>query len=215
MFREDVLRLPLLPVSRALDQSSSVVGLSFLALLGVMLAIVAIDVPYQLWSFYRKLRMTRDEVRREMKETEGDPHVKARVRSVQRDVARRRMMAQVPKADVVVTNPTRYAVALSYRGDEMRAPRVVAKGMNLIAARIREIAESHRIPVVEAPSLARALHRYATLDREVPAALFAAVAEVLAYVYQLARWRARGGVPPVLPTDLAVPAVLDPEARSA
>lgn len=215
LFKEDVMRLPMLPVSQALEQSTSLIGLSFLALLGVMLVIVAIDVPYQLWSFHRKLRMTREEVRREMKETEGDPQVKARVRSVQRDIARRRMMAQVPKADVVVTNPTRYAVALRYRGEEMRAPQVVAKGMNLIAARIKELAEEHRIPVVEAAPLARALHRHAVLDREIPAALFAAVAEVLAYVYQLTRWQARGGVAPALPAELTIPKALDPEAKSA
>jgi flagellar biosynthesis protein FlhB len=210
MYKEDVLRLVALPLPQALAHTASILGSSFFALVGAMILIVGLDVPYQLWSYHHKLRMTRDEVRRESKESEGDPHTKARVRSLQREVSRRRMMAQVPKADVVVTNPSRYAVALSYKGGEMRAPRVVAKGMNLIAARIREIAAEHRIPVLEAPPLARALHRHAELDREIPAPLYAAVAEVLAYVYQLSRARAQGREAPVAPARIEVPAELDP-----
>lgn len=209
-YKEDVLRLVSLPLPQGLAHTAGILSASFFALVGAMIFIVALDVPYQLWTYHHKLRMTRDEVRREAKESEGDPHTKARVRSLQREVSRRRMMAQVPKADVVVTNPSRYAVALSYRGGEMRAPQVVAKGMNLIAERIREIAAEHRIPVLEAPPLARALHRHAELDREIPAALYAAVAEVLAYVYQLSRSRAQGREAPLAPARIDVPAELDP-----
>lgn len=210
VFLGDILELARQPAAPALARSLAIIALSALALLGAMLLVAAIDVPYQLWSFGRKLRMTRDEVRKEMKETEGDPQLKARVRGMQREAARRRMMAQVPKADVVVTNPTRFAVALRYREGAMRAPQVVAKGALLVAARIRELAEAHGVPVVQAPPLARALYRHAELEREIPQALYTAVAEVLAYVYQLRRWR--GGEAPVLPAELSVPPGLDPEA---
>ena len=212
---ERMLQLPALAPESAMTQTGRIVGLIFLALAGVMLLIAAVDVPFQLWSYYRKLRMTREEVRQEMKETEGDPQLKARIRSLQRQRARQRMMAQVPKADVVVTNPSRYAVALQYQQGSMRAPRVVAKGMNLVAARIRELAEAHRVPVLEAPPLARALYRHAELDGEIPGGLYAAVAEVLAYVYQLARWRALGGVLPAAPGAIPVPPGLDPGAAAA
>jgi flagellar biosynthetic protein FlhB len=213
-FKADVLQLPALPLTRALEQTASLLEATFFVLVAAMLSIVAIDVPYQLWNFHRKVRMTRDEVRRELKENEGDPQVKARIRSVQREAARRRMMAEVPKADVVVTNPAHYAVALRYRSGEMHAPQVVAKGMNLIAGRIRELAAEHHIPVLEAPPLARALYRHGELDRPIPAALYAAVAEVLAYVYQLSHFRAHGGVVPAAPGAIVVPAGLDPECAA-
>jgi flagellar biosynthetic protein FlhB len=122
--------------------------------------IAAIDVPFQIWNHRRKLRMTKDEVKRERKEQEGDPLLKSRIRSLQREAARKRMMGEVPKADVVVTNPVHYAVALSYQEGRQSAPKVVAKGSRLIAARIREIAGEHRVPVVEAPPLARALYHH-------------------------------------------------------
>ena len=191
------------------------VGGGCLAIVGAMLAVVAIDVPFQLWEHHRNLRMTREDVRREAKETEGDPRVKARIRSQQREAARKRMMAEVPKADVVVTNPAHYAVALRYSDATMRAPRVVAKGAQLIAQRIRETAEAHRVPVLEAPPLARALYRHTDLGDEIPAELYAAVAEVLAYVYQLRVYRQRRGVAPARPRELPVPSELDPGAQSA
>jgi flagellar biosynthetic protein FlhB len=175
-----------------------------------MLLIVAVDVPWQLWNHARQLRMSRDELRREAKESEGDPQIKARIRSLQREAARKRMMAEVPKADVVVTNPAHYAVALAYRENSMRAPRVVAKGRELTALRIRELAAEHRVPVVEAPPLARALYRHAELGDEIPEKLYTAVAEVLAYVFQLRRFNTYGGRVPELPGDICVPAGLDP-----
>jgi flagellar biosynthesis protein FlhB len=157
-------------------------------------AVAAIDVPYQLWSYGRRMRMTKQEVRDEHKQSEGRPEVKARVRRAQMEMSKRRMMQKVPDADVVVTNPTHYAVALKYSGGSMRAPRVVAKGAGEIAAVIRDLAREHRVPLVSAPPLARALYRGVELDQEIPAALYAAVARVLTYVFQLRAWR--GGTPP-------------------
>ena len=193
----------------------TMVALGFIAIALAMAPVVVIDVPFQLWEHHRKLRMSKDEVRKEARESEGDPHVKARIRSLQREAARKRMMAEVPKADVVVVNPTRFAVALRYHDGAMGAPRVVAKGTQLIAARIREIATEHQIPIVEAPPLARALHQHAELGDEIPEVLYAAVAEVLAYIYQLRRHRQFGGKFPEAPRDLPVPAGLDPESALA
>ncbi len=180
---------------------ATVAGLALLA---------AIDVPFQLWQYYSKLRMTKEEARQEAKEMEGDPQVKARIRSQQREMARRRMMAEVPKADVVVTNPTHFAVALRYDAARDGAPRVVAKGAGLVAQKIRELAARHSVPVLEAPALARALHRHADLGDSIPAALYTAVAEVMAWVYQLSAYLRQGGLPPTAPLQIAVPADLDP-----
>jgi flagellar biosynthetic protein FlhB len=174
--------------------------------------IAAIDVPFQLWRYYAGLRMTREELKQEMKELEGDPQLKAHIRSQQRAMARKRMMAEVPKADVVVTNPTHYAVALKYDRERMGAPQVVAKGMNLVAGRIRELAAEHGVPVLEAPPLARALYRHTDIGEQIPAALYTAVAEVLAYVYQLSQSMSAGGSmqSPQPPAAIAVPAGMDP-----
>lgn len=187
----------------------NLVTFTFMAASGSMLLVVAIDVPFQLWSHARQLKMTKEELRQEAKETEGDPHVKARIRALQREAARRRMMTEVPKADVIVTNPTHYAVALRYQESNMRAPQVVAKGASLLAERIRELGVENRVPILEAPALARALYRHADLGEEIPAKLYTAVAEVLAYVYQLRRFRSSGGEEPQLPRELPVPPELD------
>ena len=191
-----------------------IVGWCFLVIAGSLGVLAAIDVPFQLWSYHKKMRMTKDEVRRESKEQEGDPHLKAHIRAQQREIARRRMMSQVPKADVVVTNPTHYAVALVYQNGQMRAPTVVAKGAGLVAQKIRELAQEHQVPVLEAPPLARALYRHCELDREIPQALFGAVAEVLAWVYQLRTWKTPGGRAPEAPAELEVPPELDPGAAT-
>ncbi len=180
----------------------------------VLMLIAAVDVPYQLWRHYRSLRMTRDQVRQELREQEGDPQLKARIRSLQRETARRRMMAAVPKASVIVTNPTHYAVALEY-AEGMRAPRVVAKGMELVAEKIKEIGRVHRVPLLEAPPLARALHRHTDIGDEIPQALYGVVAQVLAYVYQVQHAQQSGGRPaPAMPA-FEVPAELDPLAAGA
>lgn len=190
----------------------TLVAASTLAVVSGLALIAALDVPFQLWTYYKGLRMTREEVRQEARETEGDPLLKGHIRRAQREAARRRMMAEVPNADVVVTNPTHYAVALRYDGERMRAPKVVAKGADLVAQRIREIGEAHRVPVLEAPPLARALYHHAELGDEIPEALYTTVAEVLAYVFQLRRHETHGGPAPVAPEALAVPAGLDPLA---
>lgn len=177
------------------------------------LAVIAlIDVPFQLWQYYKKLRMTKEEVKREFKEQEGDPHLKARIRRVQMEMARRRMMSEVPKADVVVTNPTHFSVALKYDSARMGAPVVVAKGRGELALKIREIAREHKVPLLEAPPLARALYAHCELEATVPASLYRAVAEVMAYVYQLNHWLSHGGTPPNTPDGLAIPEGLDPGA---
>jgi flagellar biosynthetic protein FlhB len=189
--------------------------LSTVLIVAGMAVVAAADVPFQLWQYHSRLRMTKEEVRQEAKELEGDPQVKARIRSQQREMARRRMMAEVPKADVVVTNPTHFAVALKYEAARMSAPRVVAKGRGLLAQRIREIAAESGIPTLEAPPLARALYRHADLGEQVPAALYTAVAEVMAYVYQLHAYLHQGAPGPSVPGEIAVPPALDPGADYA
>lgn len=207
--KDEILGLAAEPLHRALGHGLSIVGACGAATVAGMFVIAALDVPYQLWQYHKKLRMTKEEVKREHRENEGDPHVKGKIRQQQRAIARRRMMAAVPTADVVVTNPTHYAVALQYADGEMRAPKVVAKGVNLVAARIREIAAEHNVALLEAPPLARALYHNVELNREIPGVLYNAVAEVLAWVYQLRKFREEGGDVPAAPTAIDVPAELD------
>ena len=171
-------------------------GAAAVALLLLALA----DAPYQKWNRLRKLKMTRQEVREEMKEADGNPQVKGKIRQMQFQMSQRRMMEAVPTADVVVVNPTHYAVALKYDGGSMRAPKVVAKGVDELAMRIREVADAHRVAIVSAPPLARALYREGELDKEIPVRLYAAVAQVLSYVYQLRAWRPGTGRAPQLGT---------------
>jgi len=160
-----------------------------LATAGAMLVLAAIDAPYQRWNWTRKLKMTREELRREMKDSEGSPEVKGRIRQLQQQMANRRMMEAVPTADVVVVNPTHYAVALKYEGGAMNAPTVVALGVDETALRIREVADGNKVAIVSAPPLARALYREGQLGKEIPVRLYSAVAQVLSYVYQLRAWR--------------------------
>lgn len=206
--RDGLLTLAAEPLEAALSHFAQITLYTFLAATAAFALVVTLDVPFQLWNYQREMRMTKEEVRQEQKEMEGDPQIKARIRAVMREQARRRMMTAVPKADVVVTNPLHYAVALEYKERRMRAPIVVAKGTALVAERIKEIAREHRVPIVEAPPLARALYRHAEVGDTIPAALFSAVAQVLAYVYRLQQPGAR----PELPEDWLVPAELDPAA---
>ena len=201
------------PVHQALSHTVRLVASSCALIIGSLLLVTAIDVPYQLWSHSHKLRMSREDLRQEQKESDGDPQVKAQIRRQQQQMAKRRMMAEVPKADIIVTNPTHFAVALKYSDKDMRAPRVIAKGTDLVALRIRALAEEHRIPVLEAPPLTRALYRHTRLDAEIPVALYAAVAEVLAWAYQLHRQVSEGGAAPPAPKNLPVPQTLDPEGK--
>ncbi|CAJ0788330.1 Flagellar biosynthetic protein FlhB [Ralstonia psammae] len=209
-YRGDLIELPQQDLGVAMRDTLHVAGVAFLCMAAVMMLVAAVDVPLSLWQYARKHRMTKEEVRKEHRESEGDPHVKGRIRNLQRQAAQRRMMADVPKADVIVTNPTHYAVALRYSETEGGAPRVLAKGADMVAAKIRELATEHKIPMLEAPPLARALYRHTEIGHQIPEALYAAVAEVLAYVYQLRRLHQVGGRAPVRPTDLPVPADMDP-----
>ncbi len=212
--RDNLFAMLAQPIELALPAFGRMLVLAFMAFVAALAVIALIDVPFQLWRYYQELRMTREELRKEMKELEGDPHLKARIKSQQRELARSRMMAEVPKADVVVTNPTHFAVALKYDSARMGAPQVVAKGMNLVAQKIREVADAHQVPVIELPPLARALHRHVDIGAAVPATLYTAVAEVMAYIYQLNQFMAQGGTaglpPPTAPVTVAVPAGLDP-----
>ncbi len=207
--KDAILGLVTEPFRPAMSHVGSLVISTFMKVSASLLVLVAIDVPFQLWDYAKKLRMTKDEVKQESKESEGDPQIKARIRSLQREMARKRMMAEVPKADVIVTNPTHYAVALKYEDEAMRAPKVIAKGSHLLAQRIQEIAADHQVPVLRTPSLARALYQHAELGDEIPAALYTAVAEVLAYIYQLRHYHRQGGDAPQLPATLPVPADMD------
>jgi flagellar biosynthetic protein FlhB len=200
MKRAELLALGSESTAASIGHAIALSGQALLACAGALVVIAAVDVPWQLFQHMKSLRMTRQEIRDELKESEGNPEVKGKIRQIQQDMARRRMMAEVPKADVVVTNPTHFAVALRYDDKRMRAPIVVAKGADAVAARIREVATEHNVAIFEAPPLARALFRSVDLNREVPANLYVAVAQVLTYVYQLKAARTAGTEPPVPPT---------------
>lgn len=179
-------------------------------LLGVVMLFALIDFPMQKFLHAQRLRMSREEVKQEHKQNEGDPHVKGQRRRRQRELAHRISIGAVPKADLVVMNPTHYAVAIQYDDATMSAPRVIAKGADLLALRIRDVAKEHKVPVLQSPMLARALYAHAELDQEIPSALYTAVAQVLAYVYQLkAALAGRGAMPGAAP-DPQVPPELDP-----
>lgn len=209
--RDEIFGLLGEPIESGLAHAGRMVSFAFLVLVLTLALVVAADVPFQLWQYHHKLKMTKEEVKQEMKEMMGDPHVKGRIRSLQAQAARRRMMQAVPQADVIVTNPTHYAVALAYKAG-MQAPKVLAKGVGEVALKIRELGAAHAVPMLEAAPLARALYKHADLDKEIPSALYNAVAEVLAYIYQLAQWRQNGGAFPVPPRELPVPPELVPEA---
>ncbi|MCT4702238.1 flagellar type III secretion system protein FlhB [Enterobacteriaceae bacterium H20N1] len=205
----DMMRLMSEPPVAALRHALDMVAACGLLIVMGLIPMVGFDVFFQIFSNIKKLRMSRQDIRDEYKQQEGDPHVKGRIRQQQRAIARRRMMADVPKADVIVTNPTHYSVALQYDEKKMSAPRVLAKGAGLVALRIREIGNENRIPVLEAPPLARALYRHAEIGQQIPGQLYSAVAEVLAWVWQLRRWRVAGGLIPKKPENLPVPEALD------
>lgn len=178
---------------------------------GAILAVIGgIDAVYQKYDYNKNLRMSRQEIKDEMKESEGSPEIKSRVRQVQQAQARRRMMQDLPKADVVVVNPTHFAVALRYDDGKSGAPRVLAKGADLVAQQIRAVAGEHRIPLVEAPPLARALYATTEVGREIPATLYVAVAQVLVYVYQLKQAVAHGETPPATPNPEVDPDLMGP-----
>ena len=189
----------------AMVTALKIVGWSVLGMSATMILISAIDIPFQIASHAKKLKMTMQEVKDEMKNTEGKPEVKSRIRQLQYDMAQGRMMSAVPEADVVITNPEHYAVALKYNSGNMGAPVLVAKGADLVAFKIREIAKAHDVPVLEAPPLARAVFYSTELEQEIPAGLYVAVAQVLAYVFQLQRYEKRQGKSPGPMPDLPIP----------
>ncbi|MFT4767484.1 MAG: flagellar biosynthetic protein FlhB [Glaciecola sp.] len=201
-FEREILTLSALTPGEASGRVVSMLVTALIILSSAMVLIVMFDVPFELWNYNKQLRMTRQEVRDEMKETDGRPEVKQRIRNLQREISQRRMMQDVPTADVVITNPTHYSIALSY-SDGTGAPRVVAKGRDLIALQIRTIAIEHDVPLYEAPPLARALYASTEVGDEIPGDLYLAVARVLAYLFQLRRSRPTDYVP--RPAELDVP----------
>ena len=206
--QDDLLAIANEPVEPAILHSLKVVGWSAFWLSCGLILIAAVDVPFQLWSHKQKLMMTKQEVRDEYKDTEGKPEVKGRIRQLQREMAERRMMQAVPQADVVITNPTHFAVALKYDPETGSAPVLLAKGGDFLALKIREIAQEHKVMVLESPALARAVYYSTELDQEIPAGLYLAVAQVLAYVYQLRQYQAGKGKRPGPLPDFPIPADL-------
>ena len=208
----DLLGMPL-PVALRQAQHAVLGGLGLVVLLLAVFA--AIDVPLQRFLVSKRLKMSHQEMKEEFKEAEGNMEVKAKVKARMREMAKRRMLAAVPTADLVVMNPTHYAVALKYEDGKMSAPRVVAKGADLVAMKIRDIARESKVPVLQSPALARALWAHTEIDQEVPARLFQAVAQVLAYVYQLRSAMAgRGPMPGDVPS-VSVPVDMDPHHKPA
>ena len=200
--KESILTLSRGDVTTSLATSAQILFFTFVIVSSATIIIALIDVPFQLWQHHKQMRMSRQQLKDENKQTDGAPELKARIRAMQQEVARRRMMEEVPQADVVVTNPEHYAVALKFKVDSMRAPIVVAKGTESVARHIRDLAAAHGVTVLSAPPLARALYYTTKINREIPAGLYVAVAKVLAYVFQL-----RAGVIDLpLPDDLPIPA---------
>ena len=204
-YQDDLLSIAKQPLDLAIMHSVEIVGWCALWMACGLIIIAAVDVPFQLWSNKQKLMMTKQEVRDEYKDTEGKPEVKGRIRQLQREMAERRMMQSVPQADVVITNPTHFAVALKYDPEKGGAPMLLAKGGDFLALKIREIAQEHQVMVLESPALARAVYYSTELDQEIPAGLYLAVAQVLAYVYQLRQYRAGKGKRPGPLPDLPIP----------
>ncbi|MCJ0972515.1 flagellar type III secretion system protein FlhB [Pseudomonas sp. PS1] len=204
-YEDDLLSIAKQPLDLAIMHSAEVVGWCALWMACGLILIAAVDVPFQLWDNKQKLMMTKQEVRDEYKDSEGKPEVKSRIRQLQRDAAQRRMMQAVPEADVVITNPTHFAVALKYDGDKSAAPRLVAKGGDFVALKIREIAREHEVTILESPALARAVYYSTELEHEIPAGLYLAVAQVLAYVYQLRQYRSGRGKRPDPLGNLPIP----------
>jgi flagellar biosynthetic protein FlhB len=203
---DDLVAIAHEPLELAVIHSLQLVGWSTLWMACGLIIIAAVDVPVQLWESHKKLLMTKQEIRDEHKDQEGRPEVKQRIRQLQREMSQRRMMAAIPEADVVITNPTHYAVALKYDPDKGGAPMLIAKGSDFLALKIREIAQANEILLLESPALARSIYYSTELEQEIPGGLYLAVAQVLAYVYQIRQYRAgKGKRPDPLKDDLPIP----------
>ncbi len=205
IYQQQMYRLSDMDVVPGIIHSLQLSAYAAIALAAVTIVIALIDVPFQIWDNQKKLRMSKQEIKDEMKDTDGKPEVKSRIRQLQREISQRRMMSAVPDADVVITNPTHFAVALKYDPENMATPVLLAKGADLVASKIREIARAHKIEVVEAPTLARAIYYTTELEQEIPSGLYMAVAQVLAYVFQLRNFRRGRGDKPTYPRNLNIP----------
>jgi flagellar biosynthetic protein FlhB len=205
-----LIHLSLIPLDAGIAQTEDLLIRAFLITVGALVFVAALDVPYQLYHYANKMKMSKEEIKQESKESNGNPEIKARLRQQQREMARRRMMSQIPNADVIITNPTHYAVAIQYAEGSMRAPKVIAKGSDAVALRIREIAKDNKVLILESPKLARAIYTHTELDQEIPEALYLAVAEILAFVFQVRNYNGRDGTYPNQPTNMDIPDELDP-----
>ncbi|KTD58994.1 flagellar biosynthesis protein FlhB [Legionella shakespearei] len=208
----ELLALANAPVETAIGSGALIIIKSFLFIAASLILIAAVDVPFQLYEHSKAMKMTKQELRDEYKETEGKPEVKSAIRRAQQEIARRRMMSEVPKADVILTNPTHYAVAISYKKKGNRAPVVVAKGKDLIAFQISKEAKDHKVPIISVPPLARAIYFSTKLNAEIPRGLYVAVAQVLAYVFQL-RDKQRYDYKPEILQNVPIPPDLAREAE--
>jgi len=204
-FLKELTGLGAEPLEQSISHALNIIGFCYIVLCASLIVVVMFDVPYQLWDHSKKLKMTLQEIKDEMKESEGSPEIKARQRRIQMDMAQNRMITQVPKADVIVTNPTHYAVALKYDPSSNGAPKLIAKGVDLIAAQIRLLATNAKVPLVASPPLARALYYSTEIDKEIPKELYLAVAQVLAYIYQLNIARENHWDEPLPPGNIKVP----------
>lgn len=205
--RNEILALGTFEARPAIDEALNIIIWVFMALSAVLILVAIVDVPYQLHEYTEKMKMTMQEVKDELKNTEGKPEVKGRIRQLQREISQRQMMSAVPEADVVITNPTHYAVALKYEGEGGGAPVMVAKGADFVALKIREVAAANDVPILSAPPLARAIYHSTEINDEIPTGLFMAVAQVLAYVFQLKRYKSRDAERPseLKAGDLPIP----------
>jgi flagellar biosynthetic protein FlhB len=205
-----LVTLSLVPVEVALAETSLFLIQSFIFIAGALIVIALVDVPYQLYRYAENHKMSRQELKQESREGNGSPEIKAKLRQQQREMSRRRMMSNIQKADVIITNPTHYSVAIQYKEGDMRAPVLLAKGTDTLALRIREIAKEHEILILESPKLARAIYANTELDSEIPESLYLAVAEILAFVFQVNNFNGRSGAYPTQPHHIFVPDELDP-----
>jgi len=202
---DDFIGLGAMDVNTGIKEAMTLIATASIILASTFIVLALVDVPFQIWNHKKELKMTQKEMRDEMKDTEGKPEVRSRIRQLQREMAQRRMMEAVPEADVIVTNPTHFAVALKYDETRMRAPVVVARGVELVAANIRRVAEEHNVMIIEAPVLARAIYYHTELNDPIPIGLYLAIAQLLAYVYQLKIYDEEGGEKPVIPEEFPVP----------
>lgn len=202
----EIMEFSLQPLDISVMASLDFLSGIFIWLCASLIIIVAIDVPYQYWKHAKELRMTKQEVKDEMKDVNGNPQLKGKIRQMQMEMAQRRMMSDIPDADVIITNPTHYSVALKYEKNGISAPVVVAKGVDAMAFKIREVAKEHEVPVLESPELTRAIYHTTEIEEPIPEGLFIAVAQILAYIYQLEQFKKRkGGRPKPLPKTMDIP----------